>query len=148
MADPPIRVVDAALAVLHGRLQTIPAATVKREPDKPIDLTVAGAVILLDGDGAVEEESMSPRTYHWRHAAEIEIRAVGVSRHTVTAGLLAAVAARLAERTLDGTVDWAEVEPLPAVDEDPAEGRATERQAILTVALYFATTDALGFTRA
>ncbi len=148
MADPPIRVVDAALAVLHARLQTIPLAIIRREPDKPFDLTASGAVILLDGDGGVEEESLSPHTYHWRHAADIEIRAVGASRRDVTTGLLAAVAARLAERTLDGTVDWVEIEPLPAVDEDPAEGRATERQAIVTVALYFATTDALGFTRA
>lgn len=149
MADPPIRVIDAALSVLFARLQTIPAATVKREPDKPIDLTPAGAVLLFDGAGQVEEESLSPRTYHWRWVAEIEIRASGVNRRSTADTALTAVAAVVAaDRTMGGTVDYADLEPLTEMPEDPAEGRATERQALVAVAFYFATTDALGFTRA
>lgn len=145
----PDRVIDLALAVLHGRLNTIPLATVKREPDKPISLGADGAVTLLDGDGEVEEESLSPRIYHWRHTAEIEVRTLGADRRAKCTALLGQVAARVeADRTMGDTVDHVEVEPLSAVDEDPAEGRATERRAILNITCYFATTDALGFTRA
>ena len=143
------RIIDQALAHLHQRLQTVPAATVKREPDKPIELTAAGAVLLFDGDGQVEEESLSPRTWHWRWVAEIEIRAIGPNRRTTADELLSALSDLVAaDRSMGGMIDYAEIEPLTDVGEEPTEGAPTERQALVAVALYFATTDALGFTRA
>lgn len=143
------RVIDQALAQLHQRLQTIPAATVKREPDKPIELTAAGAVLLFDGSGAVEDESLSPRTFHWRWVAEIEIRAIGINRGATADTLLTRVADLVtADRSMGGTVDYTDIEPLTDVGEEPTEGAHTERQALVAVAFYFATTDALGFTRA
>jgi hypothetical protein len=143
------RVIDAGLERLHQHLQTIPLATVKREPDKPITLTTAGAVLLFDGDGQVEDESLSPRTYHWRWVALIEIRASGTGRRATTDGLLSAIATLISgDPTMGGAVDYAEMEPLTDIAEDPVEGNHTERQALVPVAFYFATTDALGFTRA
>lgn len=143
------RVIDQALVQLHQRLQTIPAATVKREPDKHIDLTAAGVVLLFDGAGQVEDESLSPRIYHWRWVAEIEVRAIGVNRRATADTLLTAIAALVTQdRTMDGTVDYVDIDPLTDLTEAPTEGSATERQGLVAVAFEFATTDALGFTRA
>lgn len=147
-----IRVVEAGLSTLKDRLNSIPAATVRREPDKPVDLTAAGAVILFDGDAVVEEESMSPRVYHWRQTVEIEVRVIGSTlsdRRQRCDALLALINEKiLLDRDLNGTVDFFEIEPLPSIEEDAAEGRATERRALVNVSLYYATHDALGFTRA
>lgn len=157
MADPtPARVVDAALAQIHARLLTLPDSLpgllVDRQPDKDITLPTAGAVILLDGDGEVEDVSISPETYHWRHVAQLEIRYVASDFSTRISGataLLSAVSQALAgDTTLGGTVDYFYFEPLGQVDEDAAQGRKTERQILLDLALEFSTRDALGLTRA
>lgn len=140
---------EAVLAALLAALSSAaPAgATVERNRTKPARVAAAGDIILRDGDLGEPEIELSPVTYLWEHAAEIEIMARGPdggAREPLFDALRSAVGQAItADRTLGGLCDWVEIlspgEPLD-IDE---EGGDPIKAASLRVVLYYSTTDPL-----
>lgn len=136
---------EQVLAALHQRLQTISLAGVKRDADKPTEVGSAGLIILRDGIAEQLDVSLSPLTYHWRHVADVEVYAAGVDRKAIVDGLFEAIQAAIAAQpTLGGLVHQVLAEEAPAVSDDPGEGRATIRQALVQLSLYYDSSSPLG----
>lgn len=99
---------EQILAALLARLETIPAATVKREAPLPETVPPAGLIILRDGDPGDPEVLLSPLSYLWEHQTEIEvIVSRGADDATVLDTLLVAVGQALSvDRSLGGLAEW------------------------------------------
>lgn len=107
----------------------------------------AGMIVVRDGDPGQPEITMSPVNYHYSHRAEVDILVqggTGAERDTRADTLRQAVSAAVtADRTLGGTVEWAE--PLPAAPQIfGPDGGDPLKAATLTVVLNYATQDPLG----
>ena len=105
---------ENALAALFAALPTPAGGKTARNRAAPDDMPVGGMLILRDGDrGEPIEETLNPPRATYRHAAQIEIYAAGIDDAARTAKIdeLAETvrAALAADRTLGGTVDWAEL---------------------------------------
>jgi hypothetical protein len=105
---------ENALAALFAALPTPAGGKKFRNRAASEDVPVGGLLILRDGDrGEPIEEQINPPSAVYRHAASIEIFAVGSDDAARTAKIdalaLAVRAALAADRTLGGAVDWAEL---------------------------------------
>ena len=136
---------DAAIAALHSRLATSlaarnPAPIVLRGETIPQRIAAGGLVVMRDGEAVEETPILSPLAWQIEYRAEVEITVAGATpaaRKTLLDALLMDVAAAItANRTLGGTVEWAQ--PGSASFEDVEfEGAATARAAAVPITLWF-----------
>jgi hypothetical protein len=140
-----VSVREAAIAALHGRLQTAlasrhPAPLVLRGETVPQRLPTGGLVVLRDGETVEETAILSPLTWAIEHRAAIEVTVAGATsaaRSTLLDALLVAIAAAItADRTLGGMVEWAQP-GAPDFEDVEVEGAAAARAASVPVALFF-----------
>jgi hypothetical protein len=138
---------EAALAALHTRLQNAfpgrsPAPLVLRGETIPQRIPPGGLVVLRDGDTVEETAILSPLAWAIEHRAEIEVTVAGATpaaRNTLLDALLVAVGdAITADRTLGGTVEWAQPGAAELQDIE-FEGAAAARSALVPVTLWFTT---------
>ena len=136
---------EAAIAALHGRLQTAlatrtPAPLVLRSATVPQRLPPGGLVVIRDGETVEETAILSPLAWPIEHRAEVEVTVGGTTAAARTAlldALLVDIAAAItADRTLGGAVEWAQ--PGAAEFEDVEfEGAAAARAASVPITLFF-----------
>jgi hypothetical protein len=137
---------EQILLALLARLETIPAATVKREAPLPETVPTEGLIILRDGDPGDPEVLLSPPAFLWQHQAEVDVIVGGVAAQTAGAldDLLAAIGQALAgDRTLGGLADWLEW-GAPKTRDLAIDGAAGLRGAVVTVTIHYASADPLG----
>ncbi|UOM36654.1 hypothetical protein [Acuticoccus sp. I52.16.1] len=136
------------LQALLGALQTISSAAALRgevlpERVPPDD----GLLILRDGDPGDPDVTLSPRTYHYEHRAEVEAIVAPrqpTDRDEALDDLLTALGTAIAaDRTLGGLCDWIEASAPRPVDL-PVEGAPTMKAAIVPITLTYSTADPLG----
>ena len=112
----------------------------------PARIPSGGLIILRDGSPGEPEHLLSPLTYLFEHAAEIDVIVEGpdATRDAAFDALVRAVAAAVtADRTLGGLCDW--VEPgAPAPVDLAEEGAETIKAATLAVVLSYATESPVG----
>jgi hypothetical protein len=136
---------EAALRALESALKTVAGATVKRNDQLPTAAPAGGLIILRDGDPGEPDVTLSPPTYSWQHQAEVEVivqKAPTTTRTAMLDDLLAAIGLALAaDRTLGGAVDYSE--PSAPRPQDIADGGTPIKAALVTVTLYFDTSDPL-----
>ena len=137
---------EKILTTLLARLETFPAATVKREAPLPETVPAGGLIILRDGDPGDPEVLLSPPAFLWQHQAEIEVIVGGTDDKAIAAldNLLAAIGLALAvDRTLGGLADWLEWSA-PKTSQLAIDGAAGLRGAVVTVTVHYASADPLG----
>ncbi len=139
---------ESALQALLAALTAVPGASVEREIAIPERVPQGGLIILRDGDPGKPEVTLSPLTYHYDHAARLEVfdqAGQPAARAIALDGLLRAVGTALgADRTLGATCDWLAWEA-PAVEELPVPGGGSPiRAATVIVTLSYSTADPLG----
>jgi hypothetical protein len=136
---------EAAIAALHTALSTAlaarsPAPQVLRNETVPQRVPAGGLVIVRDGEQQTETPMLSPLSYAIEHGADVEIIASGataVDRDDLLDALLMDVSAAIvADRTLGGAVEWANLSA-PSFDDVVVEGAAPLKAAIVTVSLAF-----------
>ena len=134
---------ETVLAALHARLQPLAAPTLRDEV-LPERISTGGLIILRDGQPGDPEVTLSPLRYHYQHRAELEVVVQAPNgRATAFDTLIAAIGTTLeADRTLGGLCDWDEPEAPASVDQ-PVEGGAALKAAVITVVLHYTTTGPL-----
>ena len=68
---------EAALVALLAAVRLVPGATVQRETVVPEAVPPGGLIILRDGAPGEPETTLSPLTYHYEHAARLEVMVQG-----------------------------------------------------------------------
>lgn len=144
----PERASETILKALLAALATAaPAgASVTRNTALPVAIPAAGAIVLRDGATGDPEVLLSPLTYLYDHAAEIDliVAAPDSTRDAVFDTLVRAVGAAVtADRTLGGLCDWVELGP-PAPVELAEDGAVTAKAATITATLSYATDSPVG----
>ena len=137
---------ESALQGLVAALCLVPESTVLRDAVAPERIPAGGLLILRDGEAGDPELSFSPTTYHYEHAAEVEVfaqRAKAADRDAAFDTLLQAVAGALAsDRTLGGAVEhltWSS----PRTEDLAVPAGAGIKAGVVTITLHYATTDPL-----
>ncbi|MEO5337964.1 MAG: acyl-CoA transferase [Magnetospirillum sp. WYHS-4] len=136
---------EEVLTALLGRLQAVPAVTVKREEPLPEKVPAGRLVILRDGDPGEPEVLLSPLTYLWQHRADIEVivQTAPIEAPAALDVLLAEIGSALsADRTLGGLIDWVEWSA-PQTRDLAIIGAAGLKGAVVTVTLHYASSDPL-----
>lgn len=137
---------ETILQALLAALSTAaPAgAAVHRNVAVSLDVPPAGVLILRDGDAGDPEVLLSPLTFLFDHAAEIDVITEGDDRDSRFDVLVTAVSGVLqADPTLGGLCDWAEARAPVPVDL-AAAGTESFKAATLVVVLSYATTSPVG----
>ena len=137
---------EGALAGLLTVLQGIVGPTVERNVDVPVEIKAGGHIVLRDGDPGEPEVVLSPVTYHYEHVAEAEVvvQADDATRDTDFDTLLGQISTAInADRTLGGTVDYAEVGRPGDTDIEPIDGANGIKQGVVPITLTYGTTDPL-----
>jgi hypothetical protein len=136
--------IETRLIALQELIEDATDLTVARNEVLPTDIPADGLLILRDGDPGEPETTLSPMTWHYEHAAELELITQGPDRETTFDDLKVAIGAGVAaDRTLGGLCDWIEADA-PAPVEEPVFGADTIKAAVIIIRLSFATTDPLG----
>lgn len=135
---------ETVLLALRALLEPL-AGAFERNTVIPTRVPPRGLIILRDGDPGQPEVTLSPMTYHYEHAAEIEVFVqAGKENNDAAFDTLrqAIGAAILADRTLGSTCDW--VEPsAPQAIELPGEDSVTVKAATIPVMLTYSTSTPL-----
>ena len=131
---------ETILAALFIALEGVGGATVKRNYSLPHKIPSGGLVILRDGSPGEPETSLSPLTYHYEHAAIVEVMVEGfATQDRVFDTLCREVGYRIAaDRSLGGLCDWVET-TAPEPTDIITEGGEPIKGASLTVTLHYAT---------
>ncbi|QDC11277.1 acyl-CoA transferase [Oceanicola sp. D3] len=134
---------ETRLAALFTVIEAISGPAAERNLVLPEDVPDGGLLILRDGDPGEPEIAMSPLSYHYAHAAELEIFVQGSTNDAAFDALKVAVGTAIAaDRTLGGLCDWVEA-GAPAPSELPSPGTYPVKAAVITVTLSYATSDPL-----
>ena len=133
---------EVVLSALFAALVGVGGATVMRNASLPTRIPTAGLVILRDGTPGEPEVSLSPLTYHYDHAAVVEVIVQGqVTQDAQFDAICVAIGARLAaNRTLGGLCDWLEG-AAPDPTEIITEGGEPMKGAAVTITLTYSTTN-------
>lgn len=140
---------EAAVAALHAAISTAlasrsPAPQVLRGETVPQRIAPGGLVMIQDGETVEETAILSPLRWQVRHVAEIVVVVPGATPEARAASLDALLvdvaAAVVADRTLNGAVEWAQPES-PSFDDLEFEGAASVRAASVPVSLWFTTSE-------
>jgi len=137
---------EAALMALNTALTHVAGAAVERDAVVPERIPAGGLLILRDGEPGEPEITLSPLSYHYDHAATLEVlvqAAPPATRALALDGLLRSVAAALgSDRTLGGTVDWLSWSA-PRTEDLAVSGGPGIKGAVVTIVLTFSTPDPL-----
>jgi hypothetical protein len=130
---------ETALAALFARLGAAlaarsPAPKVLRNETVPQRLPAGGLAVVRDGETVEETPILSPLAWAIEHRAEVEV--VATTGALLDALLVDIAAAIAGDRTLGGTVEWAQP-GAPSFDDAEAEGAAAARAASVPVTLSF-----------
>jgi hypothetical protein len=128
--------IETALAALAATLDAATSASVIRNADRPESVPAGGIILLRDGEQTEVEETFSPLRFHIQHVAEVVIVAASESDRDTLLGL--ASAAIVANPTLTGAVEHAQVEPV-SFDLGDYEGAEAVRAGRMPVALFYTT---------
>ena len=133
---------EEVLSALFAALAGVGGATVARNQALPTRIPAAGLVILRDGTPGEPEVSLSPLTYHYDHAAVVEVIVQGqATQDAQFDAICVAIGARLAaNRTLGGLCDWLEG-AAPDPTEIITEGGEPMKGAAVTIMLTYSTTN-------
>jgi hypothetical protein len=135
--------VDALETVVKAALAA--PITFERDPEKSLDASHHGVVIMREGDPGTPEYILSPMSFVFEHQVEFEITASGKDRKSVVEAILALFEpALLVDRTLAGAVDDARTMLAPEIHEYEEDGTEAERSAVLFVQLAYTTASAAG----
>lgn len=137
---------EQILCALLARLETVPAATVKREAPLPETVPAGGLIILRDGDPGDPEVVLSPVTYLWEHQTEIEVilqRGQDDDSVALDVLLMAVGTALAADRSLGGLVEWLDW-GAPKTSGLAIDGAAALRGAMVPVTIHYGSSDPLG----
>jgi len=133
-----------ALFVLLGQLSL--GTAVKRNAVLPERIADHAMAILRDGEMGEPEVSLSPLTYHWQHQVAIELFVAdpdAAARDARMDGLLVELATLIeADRTLGGTIEYAEIGP-PKFDELAPDGTSGIKACLLPVVLHYSSSGPL-----
>jgi hypothetical protein len=133
---------ETLLSTLLTTLSILPA-TVLRGEVLPERIPTAGLLILRDGEPGAPEVTLSPLSYTYEHAVEIEVVIQGAEREARFDALCSSIGSLIAgDRTLGGLCDWIEAEAPKPVDL-AFEGAASLKAAVLTLTLHYTTSDPL-----
>jgi hypothetical protein len=136
---------ERAIAALHAALAAAlaarsPAPQVLRGETVPQRLPQGGLVVIRDGETVQETAILSPLAFAIEHRAEVEVSAGGATpdaRSVLLDALLVDIGAAItADRTLGGTVEWAQPGS-PEFQDVEFEGAAAARAALVPVTLWF-----------
>ena len=135
---------EEVLVALFAVLAGVGGATVARNLALPTRIPTAGLVILRDGSPGEPEVSLSPLTYHYDHAAVVEVIVQGqATQDAQFDAICVAIGARLAaNRTLGGLCDWLEG-AAPDPTEIITEGGEPMKGTAVTIVLTYSTTNPL-----
>jgi hypothetical protein len=130
---------ETALAALYARLGVAlavrnPAPKVLRNETVPQRLPAGGLLVVRDGETVEETPILSPLAWAIEHRAEVEV--VAATGALLDALLVDIAAAIVGDRTLGGTVEWAQP-GAPSFDDAETEGAAAARAASVPVTLSF-----------
>jgi len=134
-----VSVRESALAALAARVAASlaarsPAPLVLRNETVPQRLPPGGLVVVRDGETVEQTAVMSPLSWAITHRAEVEVVA---STQALLDELMVAIAGGVAaDRTLGGSVEWAQPES-PSFQDVEFEGAASARAASIPVSLFF-----------
>ena len=133
---------EDVLTALFAALAGVGGATVARNLALPTRIPAAGLVILRDGTPGEPEVSLSPLTYHYEHAAVVEVIVQGqATQDAQFDSICVAIGARLAaNRTLGGLCDWLEG-AAPDPTEIITEGGEPMKGAAVTITMTYSTTN-------
>ena len=133
---------EDVLTALFASLAGVGGATVLRNASLPTRIPAVGLVILRDGTPGEPEVSLSPLTYHYEHAAVVEVIVQGESTQDASFdAICVAIGARLAaNRILGGLCDWLEG-AAPDPTEIITEGGEPMKGAAITITLTYSTTN-------
>ena len=131
---------EVVLSALFAALAGVGGATVMRNASLPTRIPTAGLVILRDGTPGEPEVSLSPLTFHYEHAAVVEVIVQGqATQDAQFDAICVAIGARLAaNRTLGGLCDWLEG-AAPDPTEIITEGGEPMKGAAVTITLTYST---------
>ncbi len=137
---------EQILCALLARLETVPAATVKREAPLPETVPAGGLIILRDGDPGDPEVVLSPVTYLWEHQTEIEVilqRGQDDDSVALDVLLMAVGTALAADRSLGGLAEWLDW-GAPKTSGLAIDGAAALRGATVPLTIHYGSSDPLG----
>ena len=131
---------EDVLTALFVALAGVGGASVARNISLPTRIPTAGLVILRDGTPGEPEVSLSPLTYHYDHAAVVEVIVQGqATQDAQFDAICVAIGQRLAaNRTLGGLCDWLEG-AAPDPTEIITEGGEPMKGAAVTITLTYFT---------
>ena len=137
---------EAALVALLAVLRLVPGVTVQRETVVPETVPPGGLLIVRDGVPGDPETTLSPLTYHYEHAAKLEVMVQGAGagpRAIRLDALLVALGHVLAaDRTLGGAVEWLDW-AAPETEDLAIPAGAALKGATVTVVLFYSTRNPL-----
>ena len=139
---------DLVLAALFAALEdAMPrGVTILRNDPLPNALPTAGIVILRDGDPGEPEITMSPLTYEYEHAAELEVIVTdktSTKRDAKFSKLAKAISGAIsADRTFGGLTLWA-VPEAPEPADIPIASATPLKAAVIPIRLTYTTSDPL-----
>ena len=134
---------ERILQALHMALSALPVA-VQRGGSWGETLPPEGLLILRDGDPGAPEVTLSPVTYHYVHAVEIEAFLSAHDHGDASFDLLTVRlgAALNADQTLGGLCHWVQTAAPQPIDV-PGDLGALSKAAIVVVELHYSTDDPL-----
>lgn len=139
---------ETALNALKTLVATVSGPTVQRNGIVPGDIPAGGLIVVRDGEvGEPESVTLSPRTYHYEHRAELEFfvkLGTAALRDALLDSLRVSVSAAItANRTLTAAVDYCMAEAPVQPDEEAMEGTDDVKRCLVPVTLMYSTTDPL-----
>ena len=140
---------ESILMTLYKIISELEQADVRvfRNLDKPLKLNSNGVIILRDGEAAkTVDVILSPLTYIYELGVTLEVMVQHPEpeiRSYNLDSLLVEIGKLLAEDpTVDGLAEHVQIEP-PEFTEEPIEGGATVRSAIVPISIRFASNGVL-----
>lgn len=138
---------EAALKAMFAALSGIAGAVVKRNEPEVAKIPPGGLIVLRDGEPGEPDVLLSPTSYIYTHRAEVVVQVQdgdSATRDAAMDTLLQAVGqAVIADETLGGVVDMVSLGGPELIDE-PVEGAATIKAALVPVYLEYVTSTPLG----
>lgn len=124
----------------------LPGADVARNDEKARRIGPGGLALLHDGDPGEADVTLSPLSYTWSHAFELEVFAyesATKSRSEVLDDMLRPIGAAVAaDRTLGGLCEWLDA-AAPAPEDVGLPGQEPARSVQLTLTAIYTTTNPL-----
>lgn len=131
------------MVALEAALTAGVSATVGRNLALPELVPADGLVILRDGEPGEPEVTLSPLTYHYDHAIEVEVFATDPDRDGKFDAIRREIGAVLADdRTLGDRCDWIEGSA-PTTEEVAFAGAPTDKVGLITITATYSTPDPL-----